>query len=387
MKHSYLTRLLIAFVLVLSAITSHAQTDDLLNLLIKKNVVTEQEADSLRAELAVKQQAQKDKAAQYIGIGSKLQISGLVQTEYQGYQLPLKPVSTSFSLHRARLDVKGSITDDWSYDVYTEFSGVNPKLLDAYTTYKIADYLKFTAGQFKVPFSAESLQSDADLDFIDRSQVVNALAARSTDVIGNQNGRDIGMEITGSFAKLDKTYLFDYYLGVFNGAGYDVTADNNNHKDIAGRLVIHPITNLSIGADFYHGIDNYIIGTVKTAANYLRNRQGIDGKYVIGKLGLAAEYDKGTDNTTNRNGWYGQATYFVWSDKLQLAARYDTYDPTQSIVATPATLTDRTTNYIGGINYFFNKYAKFTVDYIYAREQTPKQIQNNTLEAQLQLVF
>ena len=382
MKHNYFKYLLVLALLFPALITKAQQNDDLLNVLVKKKVISQQEADSLRSDEAVKQQKKKDAetANQHsITIGTKaLQISGLVQTEYEGFQQASK--TNTFLLHRARLDVKGSISDDWSYEVYTEFSGVNPKLLDAYTTYKIADYLKLTAGQFKVPFSYESLVNDSELDFIDRSQVVNALAGRSTDVIGNQNGRDIGAELTGSFAKVDNHYLFDYYFGVFNGAGYDVTTDNNNHKDIAGRFVIHPIQNLSIGADFYHGIDQFIVGTAKTATNNLRNRQGIDGRYVWNKLALTAEYDKGTDAHLNRNGWYGQATYFVWSNKLQLAAKYDTYDPTQTIT------TDRTTDYTGGINYFFNKWARFTVDYIDAHEQTT-QIKNNIFEAQLQLTF
>jgi len=382
MKHSYLLKSLFVIVLLFSAVASKAQqNDELLNLLIKKNVITEPEADSLRADLAVKEQQQKDKDKENqhgITIGSKaLQISGLIQTEYEGFEQSTK--TNTFLLHRARLDVKGSVTDDWSYEVYTEFAGVTPKLLDAYTTYKVADYLKFTAGQFKVPFSAESLVADADLEFIDRSLVVNGLAGRSTDVIGNQNGRDIGAQLSGSFAKLNDHYLFDYYFGVFNGAGYDVTTDNNNHKDIAGRLVIHPITNLSIGADFYAGQDVFAVGSA-AAATHKRNRQGIDGRYVWGNLSLTAEYDKGTDNIINRNGWFGQAAYFVIPKHLQLAARYDTYDPTQTIT------TDRTTNYAGGINYFFNKWAKFTVDYVDVREQTV-QIKNNLLEAQLQLTF
>ncbi|MHB8209206.1 porin, partial [Mucilaginibacter sp.] len=251
----------------------------------------------------------------------------------------------------------------------------------AYTPYKIANFLKITAGQFKVPFSYESLVSDSELDFIDRSQVVNALSGRSTDVIGNQNGRDIGAELTGSFAKVNDHYLFDYYFAVLNGAGYDVTTDNNNHKDIAGRFVIHPIPNLSIGADFYHGIDLFIAGSAKTATNNLRNRQGIDARYVWKRLALTAEFDKGTDAHINRNGWLGQATYFVWSNKLQLAAKYDTYDPTQTIT------TDRTNDYTGGVNYFFNKWARFTVNYIDVREQTATQIKNNLFEAQLQLTF
>jgi phosphate-selective porin OprO and OprP len=385
MKINYLKYLLV-LTLVFPALVSKAQqNDDLLNVLVKKNVISEQEADSLRSDAAIKAQKKKDAdvANQHsITIGTRaLQLSGLVQTEYEGFEQSTK--SNTFLLHRARLDVKGSISDDWSYEVYTEFSGVNPKLLDAYTTYKIADYLKITAGQFKVPFSYESLQSDADLEFIDRSQVVNALAARSTDVIGNQNGRDIGGELTGSFAKLNDHYLFDYYFAVLNGAGYDVTTDNNNHKDIAGRLAIHPIQNLTLAADFYHGIDLFTVaaGTAKVNTLNLRNRQGIDAHYVWQKLSLTAEYDKGTDAHINRNGWYGQAAYFVWSNKLQLAARYDTFDPTQTIT------TDRTTNYAGGVNYFFNKWAKFTVDYIDVREQAATQIKNNLFEAQLQLVF
>jgi phosphate-selective porin OprO/OprP len=385
MKNSYLKKLLILIALFLPVtLTVHAQTDDLLNVLIKKNVITQQEADSIRADAAIKEQAKKDKDKKNqhgITIGSRaLQISGLIQTEYEGFAQ--KTVNNTFLLHRARLDVKGDIDDAWSYEVYTEFSGVNPKLLDAYTTYKIADYLKFTAGQFKVPFSLESLFSDSQLEFIDRSQVVNALAGRSSDVIGNQNGRDIGFQASGSFAKINNVYLFDYAVGVFNGAGYDVTTDNNNHKDLGGRLGIHPLANLSFGVDYYNGRGNYILAPATKAADHKREREGVDARYVIGGLSLQAEYDKGTDETTKRQGWYGQVAYFVIPQKLQLAAKYDTYDPSK------AAINDISNYYIGGVNYFFNNWAKFTIDYVDRREpaNTP-QVKNDILEAQLQLTF
>jgi len=384
MKNSFIKKLLIVLTLFTPALAAHAQTDDLLNVLIKKNVITQQEADSIRADAAIKAQAKKDqdvKSAQPgVGFGKYLRIGGLLQTEYEGFAQ--KTVNNTFLLHRARLDVKGDITSDWSYEVYTEFSGANPKLLDAYTTYKVADYLKFTAGQFKVPFSLESLFSDSQLEFIDRSQVVNALAGRSSDVIGNQNGRDIGFQVSGSFAKINNVYLFDYTLGVFNGAGYDVTTDNNNHKDLAGRLGIHPLANLSFGVDYYNGRGNYILAPATKAADHKRNREGIDARYVVGGLSLQAEYDKGTDETIKRQGWYGQVAYFVIPQKLQLAAKYDTYDPSQ------ANVNDISNYYIGGVNYFFNNWAKFTIDYVDRREpaNTP-QVKNDILEAQLQLTF
>ncbi|WP_259069605.1 OprO/OprP family phosphate-selective porin [Mucilaginibacter sp. X4EP1] len=378
MKLPYVIRTVLVLSILFSAlITKAQQNDDLLNVLIKKGVLTQQEADSVRADQALKEQKKKDKEKENqhgITIGSRaLQISGLIQTEYEGFQQT--GVNNTFLLHRARLDVKGDINDNWNYEVYTEFAGTT-KLLDAYTTYKIADYLKFTAGQFKIPFSLESLIADSQLDFIDRSQVVNALAARSTDVIGNQNGRDIGIQINGSFAKVDGRYLFDYTLGVFNGAGYDVTTDNNSHKDIAGRFSVHPINNLIVSADFYDGQGNY--GT--PAKNYLRNRGGFDARYVIGGLALQAEYDKGTDGIIKRDGWYGQATYFVLPNRLQLAAKYDTYDPNE------ISKNVKTNDYTGGVNFFFNNWARLAVDYVDRREEVT-QIKNNIFEAQLQLTF
>jgi len=376
MKLRYVIAQVLLLSILFTAFTSKAQqSDDLINILQKKNIITQKEADSLRADQAIKEQARKDKENQHgITIGSRaLQISGLIQTEYEGFQQT--GVNNTFLLHRARLDVKGDINDNWNYEVYTEFASTT-KLLDAYTTYKIADFLKFTAGQFKVPFSLESLIQDSQLDFIDRSQVVNALAGRQTDVIGNQNGRDIGIQVNGSFAKVDDRYLFDYTLGVFNGAGYDVTTDNNSHKDIAGRFTVHPIKNLDVSADFYDGQGNY--GT--PAKNYLRNRGGFDARYVIGGLSLVAEYDKGTDGVIKRDGWYGQAAYFVIPKKLQLAAKYDTYDPNKIIK------TDRTLIYTGGVNYFFNNWARFTLNYLDRREEVT-QIPNNIFEAQLQLTF
>jgi len=377
MKLPYVIKtILLLSILFTSIVTKAQQNEDLLNLLIKKNVLSQQEADSIRADQAIKAQAKKDKENQHgITIGSRaLQISGLIQTEYEGFQQ--STVNNTFLLHRARLDVKGDINDNWNYEVYTEFASTT-KLLDAYTTYKVADYLKFTAGQFKIPFSIESLISDSQLEFIDRSQVVNGLAGRSADVIGNQNGRDIGIQVNGSFAKLNDHYLFDYAFGVFNGGGYDVTTDNNNRKDIDGRLTVHPVTNLSVSGNFYNGVGNY--GT--PAKNQKRNRGGFDARYVIGPLSLQAEYDKGTDGSIKKDGWYGQAAYFVIPKKLQLAAKYDTYDPNKIIT------TDRTEIYTGGVNYFFNDWAKFTVDYLARHEETATQVKNDIFEAQLQLTF
>ncbi len=381
MKLRYLTRLaLLLSILFASVIVKAQQNDNVINLLLKKNLISQKEADSLRSDEAIKAQAKKDKE-HVISVGTKaLQISGLLQERYQGFQQT--GVNDAFDLHRIRLIVQGNVTNDWAYYTQTELAGSGVKLVDAYTSYKFGDYLKFTAGQFKIPFSLESLTSDAQLEFIDRSQVVEALVGRSKDVIsatpGNQQGRDIGVQINGSFVKLDDRYLFDYTFGVFNGAGYDVTTDNNDRKDFGGRFSVHPINNLIVSADFYNGWD--VFGT--PAKGQTRNRTGFDARYVIGPLSVQAEYDKGTDGTVKRDGYFAQAAFFVVPKKLQLAAKYDTYDPSKAVP------TDRTWIYTGGVNYFFNDWAKISVDFLDRREEVAtKQVNNNIFEAQLQLAF
>lgn len=378
MKHAYLKSLAVTLVLALASLAGKAQqNDDILNILVRKNILTQQEADSIRSDQAIREQKKRDKEKENqhnIFIGSRaLQISGLVQARYQGFEQ--KNTNDAFDLHRARLDAKGSITGKWSYEIYTEFAA-SVKLLDAYTTYKIAGFLKVTAGQFKVPFSYESLTSDSQLEFIDRSQAVEALVGRSKDIIGNQNGRDIGIQVSGDFAKVNDRYLFDYAFGVFNGAGYDVTTDNNNYKDIAARLGIHPLKGLDFGGSLYEGED---IPAGKTLTQ-ARNRYGFDGRFVQGPLSLTAEYVHGTDASVQKQGWYAQAGYFVVPKKLQLVAKYDTYDPSNLVS------TDRSTIYTGGVNLVFNQWTKLAVDYLGVREQTT-QVKNNKIEVQMQIAF
>jgi phosphate-selective porin OprO/OprP len=384
MKLLYLKRSLLILTILFSAVVSKAQSnDELLNLLIKKNVLSQQEADSLRSDLAIKEQAKKDKdkANQHsVIIGSKaLQISGLVQARYQGFEQSTS--NNAFDLHRARLIVSGSINDNWSYYTQTELGGTGVKLVDAYAAYKLDDYLKLSAGQFKIPFSLESLTGDAVLEFIDRSQAVEALVSRSKDVIGNQQGRDIGLQASGNFAKVNDLYLFDYAVGVFNGAGYDVTADNNNHKDFIGRLGIHPIKNLDFGGSIYRGQGIPLpTTTVPTPVSQARNRYGFDGRYILGALSLTAEYVHGTDGSVNRDGYFGQVGYYV-IPQIQLVAKYDTYDPNK------VKANDRSNIYTGGVNFVFNKWTKLAVDYLARHEEAPTQIKNNIFEAQLQIAF
>jgi hypothetical protein len=51
-----------------------------------------------------------------------------------------------------------------------------PNLLDAQVDFKVAQALKFTAGQFKLPFSLSSLTPDNLEAPVERAKVINSLA-------------------------------------------------------------------------------------------------------------------------------------------------------------------------------------------------------------------
>src|SRR4051795_5634388 len=85
--------------------------------------------------------------------------------------------------------------------------------MEAAVTWKYSRWLRVTGGQFKIPFSTESLVSDNLNTPIARARAVNGLApGRDTGV----QGRDMGLQVAGTLF-LGKDPLVDYATGVFRG--------------------------------------------------------------------------------------------------------------------------------------------------------------------------
>lgn len=340
-------------------------------LIIVFTNINAQSTDSSKVKNAARET--KDKQEKYyLSLGKALQLSGYTQFRYQAFQENSK--IDGADLRRVRLDLKGVITPDWDYRLQVDFAGT-PKILDGYINYTLDDYLKITAGQLKIPFSSENQISDDKSESIERSQVVEALVARSTDVIGNQNGRDIGLQFSGSLFKNNGQYFLDYYAGVFNGQGINAS-DKNKQKDFSGRVVLHPIRGLDLGGSYYNGFDNF----GSPAGNYARTRYGAELKLAIDYLSISSEYIYGSDNNVNRDGWYALIGYYVIPKKLQPILKLDSYNPNkdQSGLVTTA--------YTIGANYFFNDWTKLQVNYTIKREETI-QIDNDVFAAQLQIGF
>ncbi len=371
-KLKYFTLLLALFTVFTNSLTAQS-TDQLIKVLVEKKIITQTAADSLKAEAINKQLEEKEKQKKFeIAAGKPLQLSGYTQFRYQSFQQTNK--IDGADLRRVRLDLKGTIASGWDYRLQLDFA-VSPKLVDGYINFTLDDYLKITAGQFKIPISLENLTSSQKLESIDRSQVVEALTARGSDVLGNQNGRDIGLQLNGNIIKIEEQYLFDYYLGVFNGAGIN-SGDKNKPKDFAGRIILHPFKEIDIGGSYYNGYD--VWGTPEKAR--ARVRYGAELKFVYKSLGIAAEYLSGEDGSIKKNGWYALIGYYIIPKKLQPIIKLDSYNPNKELTGLVSKA------YTFGVNYFFNEWAKIQVNYILKKEETVE-INNDVFSTQLQLYF
>jgi len=368
-------KLILWMILLMVSMCNYAQTtNDVLNLLIKNKTITQEEADSVRAEAAIKQQdLDANRKSFFATAGRPFQMTGYTQVRYQFLQQTGK--IDGFDIRRARLDLQGNISPYFSYKLLTDFAG-SPKILEAYAEIKIKDYFNVTIGEAKIPFSFQNLLSDSKLEISDRAQVVEALVSRSTDVIGNQNGRDIGVQVGGSFVKYAKRYLFEYKVGLFNGSGINV-ADNNNNKDLAGRLVAHPFEGIGIGGSFYSGTGFY--GT-PAAANHVRNRTGIELNYEHQRFLLRSEYIDGKDGAIKKNGWYAETGYFLIPSRFQLLLRYDTNDPNSAVS------NNATTNYLIGGTYHFNSWSKIQAAFTVSKKEASSK-SNNFGVIQYQISF
>lgn len=309
-------------------------------------------------------------------------ISGFVQGLYQADVNGDGELSNTFRLRRVRLSVDGTLFKGLTYKIQGDF-GRSPMLVDAYLKYKVCNEFAIQVGQFKTPFSLESPINPLNLEIFDYGEGIQKLVGYS-DVCGVGGlGRDIGIMATGSLfpMKNDKgAYnIVDYAVGVFNGNGVNVL-DNNNRKDVVGRLEVHPgLKDLTVSGSFYVGKYK------KDDANQgRRNRWSVGAQYNNGDLVVRAEYlngatgyfndivdDNGNLIEQNRfsKGYYAVAGYNFKlgkdkSQKLMPVLRYEHFAPgdMNSIVYGESNF------YTVGINYWPLKSVNFKLDYSFIQE-------------------
>ena len=305
-------------------------------------------------------------------------ISGFVQGLYQAnLNDEGELVDNTFRMRRVRLSVDGKLSPKVSYKIQGDFVGT-PMLVDAFVKYKACNEFAIQVGQFKTPFTLESPINPVNLEIFDYGEVVQNLSGYS-DVCGvGGMGRDIGVMATGSFFPLKDYSVVNYSVGVFNGNGpvsfkkNEKGLDNNNRKDLVGRLEVHPgLKDLTLSCSYYYG--KY---TKDENINCTRNRWAAGAQYNDGNLVLRSEYVGGETGVAtdvvgeqslyNSNGYYAQAGYYFQAgeQKIMPVLRYEHFTANDAI-------TNGGTNwYTAGINYWPLKSLNFKLDYSLVQKES-----------------
>lgn len=297
-----------------------------------------------------------------------------------------------FNFNRARIGVTGSIPYDVDYYFFIETSSfktplATPHLLDGYVSYtRFAKWAKISLGQFKSPFSLEQNTSCSGLYTINRSEFVNQLA-------GPQ--RDLGLVVTGGH----DTLFVKYAVGVMNGTGMNVI-DNNNNKDIVGRVVFVPFSFLQIGGSGRYSKINPTDATQKLNEqmtygaelrleykNFLLQSEFIQAQTklysssklpIYGGCGGIIGFDTKQPGTYKKYGYMVMASYMTpWN--LEPVIKFDSWEPDMSVGK------DEVSYITGGINYNINDYARVQINYVKVMEDTP--VDNDMIMIQYQAKF
>jgi hypothetical protein len=272
--------------------------------------------------------------------------------------------------------------------------------------------LRFTVGQFKVPFGFELLQSSSDREMPERSAMIRTLFPGE---------RDRGARIQAKYG------IFRLAAALINGSAFPAltggptvsigTFDQSSFKDVVGRLGAD-LEFLVVGASAYYGhtinIANLGAPTAMNAnvgyLRYERVRLGADAQLyfdvpAVGGLVLRGEVIWASDSNLDyagvaKNecrdieslGWYATVVQNV-GDHLGAVVRVDQFDRNTGIASTcdPAlrnpTLSDKVTTIGGGLLVHVSGNLKGTAVYEHAIEQGSAKRDNDVFTLQLQARF
>ena len=344
-------------------------TDDILNALIAKGVLTEEEGALLQKGRTGEKEASEKKKASAVtakfkdGISwesgdgeNKMSVNGRIQLDYRnndinGGTAANANIADTFEVRRAYLGAKGTFAKYYDFEVTADFAqasgtsaGYTP--LDvAYMNIHWWDQAQFQFGQFKMPFSLEERTSSRFIDFQERSFVNNTSLTP---------GKERGAMLHGTPIK-----GVNYAIAFSTGQGKN-TNDADQRED-SKDIILHADTNLAeimgnkesvihLGASYANGDlppaavatqrtegrgVNIFTATAPTGTTMERTRYGLESVLAYGPVKLQGEYAeakfKGTSATVKSydkglDAYYVEALWLVTGENYADAYKKGKFD-------------------------------------------------------------
>ena len=379
--------------LIIQANSAHAKLED---ILYEKGQITKEEWVKAKAD-AEKEEAITQGRAATEKWYEKISIRGYTQLRYNSItddRNLVSPYDSSvgnnkgFLLRRARITISGDVNEWVSLYLQTDFgstagTGNNnfAQLRDLYADiFLVKDHeWRIRAGQSKVPFGFETLQSSQQRLALDRTDGINT---------GAPNERDIGFflyytptETRKVFKRLIETGLKgsgDYGvlgIGVYNGQTMNVSEVNDNkhivlHATYPFELPYGQI--VQVGVDAYRGLINVPVAngvTIADGGNINDERVGAHFVLYPQPFGIQTEWNWGRGPELNAartavvesslQGGYVQAMY-KWDNVMPYVRWQQYYGGRKNVTNSPFQVVRETEV---GLEYQFNKALELTVAY------------------------
>ena len=209
------------------------------------------------------------------------------------------------------------------------------RIITCEATWQPVAQIGVRVGMQKMPFLTETTFSPTNIGLVGYSQAASYLGGYSGDLTGiNSRSRDVGILLQGSLWPQDGYSLLNYSVGVFQGNGYSFR-DNNNAKDLQGRMIFQPSPYLkvSLGGMYGHYTPE---GTSLLAA---RHRVSTGVWYDNGTWFLRGENIYGITDGTRSDGIMAMAGWW-FQPRLLLAGRLDRFQKDLSDTESTVTRAD-----------------------------------------------
>jgi phosphate-selective porin OprO/OprP len=390
MKLYKLTQLTAISVALIGATSFAASNDALLDLLVKKGVLTDTEATAVAAELK-----EENKGITFSAKGKetvKLRFNGRMHFQYDSLDSEDNGADVASTNHfyfrRLRLGAKATHENGLFAETVVDFAENDLSIDKAVAGYEFSDAFTGMVGYPKGPFGFQETTSSSKIKTIERS-AANRFLADDIDFAGRH---------TGLHAKGDLGGGFSYAAAIVNGAQGEGskllgTAQASNDLAAFGRVQWSG-NDLTLGVDAGNQSNNAVLGQDVTAFTAYANYK-LEGFDILGEY-----FSADMDDQEDAAGYSLRVAYKF--DKFEPVFRYshlknDTFviDADELIRRAPSDGASATggdneiDSYYLGLNYYYNKAVSLMVGYEMAEtdSDTADEVEIDGLRARLQILW
>ena len=318
----------------------------LLDALVRKGILTNQEAEDLRADLVRDNNTIPAKAVGGGKATDRLSVGMRMQVQYASLDTDIKnaavgPVATDHAfLRRMYITFKAGVGGNWGATMTYDLAGGSYD--DAIIEWKPTPDLAFNFGLRKVNVAAEERGSSGDIRAIERSSVTRYF-------VESNNGRRLGAASyrIGAFLdgkkELTQTTGIVYSAAVTNPernesfTGASATGDNTTNRPalwgnlgVTGKLANNGSWIAGVGTGYMP--DQGGSGTTNFGKGFDLSIYSVYANVTAGRLGFMGEYlmakvERGFNATTDAKpkGFYLQPSFLV-NENVELVVRYAALD-------------------------------------------------------------